>query len=80
MGLAWFNEVIAGENRATLLSFNTTMSTLGGVIGLPMQGKLVDTFGTGTAWQIAGVISMAQVLCFLAVRPRVDLAAQPAGS
>jgi MFS transporter, DHA3 family, tetracycline resistance protein len=67
--LAWFNEMIEAENRATLLSFGTTMATLGGMVGLPLQGKLVDAFGTGTAWQIAGVVAMFQVLCYLAVKP-----------
>jgi MFS transporter, DHA3 family, tetracycline resistance protein len=67
--LAWFNEMIDGENRATLLSFGTTIQTLGGMVGLPLQGKLVDAFGTGTAWQIAGVVAMFQVLCYLVVRP-----------
>ncbi|MHB8381594.1 MAG: MFS transporter [Candidatus Binataceae bacterium] len=67
MGFAWYNEVIAGENRATLLSFGSTMSTLGGIIGLPVQGKLVDAFGTGIAWQIAGLVSMTQVLCYVAL-------------
>jgi MFS family permease len=71
---AWFNEMIQGENRATLLSFGTTMATLGGMVGLPLQGKLVDAFGTGTAWQIAGVVAMFQVLCYLAVRTGVEQA------
>jgi MFS family permease len=71
MGFAWYNEVIEGENRATLLSFGTTMSTFGGIIGLPAQGKLVDAFGTGITWQIAGLVSMTRVLCYLALgRPR----------
>src|SRR5579862_5708405 len=47
MGFAWFNEAIAGENRATLLSFGTTMSTVGGIVGLPLQGSLVDRLGAG---------------------------------
>ncbi|MGH7779546.1 MAG: hypothetical protein ACREQR_06950 [Candidatus Binataceae bacterium] len=67
MGFAWYNEVIEGDNRATLLSFGTTMSTLGGIIGLPVQGKLVDAFGTGATWQIAGLVSMTQVLCYVAL-------------
>lgn len=67
MGFAWYNEVIEGDNRATLLSFGSTMSTLGGIIGLPVQGKLVDAFGTGIAWQIAGLVSMTQVLCYVAL-------------
>ncbi|SRR5579885_1303 len=70
IGFAWFNEVIQGENRATLLSFSTTMSTLGGIIGLPAQGRLVDAFGISAAWQIAALVSMTQVFCYLALRPR----------
>ena len=80
MAFAWFNEMIQGGNRATLLSLATTMSTLGGIIGLPIQGILVDEFGTRAAWQLAPAISMTRVLCYLAVRTREDLAAQPAGS
>jgi hypothetical protein len=38
------------------------MATLEGMVGLPLQGKLVDAFGTGTAWQIAGVAAMFKVL------------------
>lgn len=68
MGFAWYNEVIEGENRATLLSFGSTMSTFGGIIGLPVQGKLVDALGTGITWQIAGLVSMTQVLCYIALR------------
>jgi len=68
MGFAWFNEAIAGENRATLLSFGT-MSTVGGIVGLPLQGSLVDRLGAGLTWQIVGLLSMAQAFCYLALRP-----------
>jgi MFS family permease len=68
MAFSWYNEVIEGENRATLLSFGSTMSTFGGIIGLPAQGKLVDAFGTGVTWQIAGLVSMTRVLCYVALR------------
>lgn len=73
---AWFNEMIHAENRTTLLSFGTTMATLGGVVGLPLQGKLVDAFGTGTAWQIAGVVAMFRVFCYLAVTRAPSLSPQ----
>ena len=71
MYTAWYNESIEGENRATLLSFGSTMATLGGTLGQPLQGKLVDVLGTAITWQLAGLVSMTQALCYLALgRPR----------
>jgi MFS family permease len=67
MAFAWYNEMIAGENRATLLSFGTTMSTLGGIIGLPVQGKMVDAFGTAATWRFAGALSMTSIACYVAL-------------
>jgi MFS family permease len=67
MAFAWFNEMIGGENRATLLSFGTTMSTLGAIIGLPVQGKMVDAFGTAATWQFAGAISLTSIGCYVAL-------------
>jgi MFS family permease len=67
MAFAWYNEMIAGENRATLLSFGTTMSTLGAIIGLPVQGKMVDEFGTAVTWRFAGALSMTSVACYVAL-------------
>jgi hypothetical protein len=67
MAFAWYNEMIEGENRATLLSFGTTMSTLGAIIGLPVQGKMVDAFGTATTWRFAGALSMTSIGCYLAL-------------
>jgi MFS family permease len=79
IGFAWFNEIIRGENRATLLSFGTTLSTLGSIVGLPAQGRLVDTFGTALTWQIAGLVSMTRVLCYVALaNPRRELREKPA--
>jgi MFS family permease len=79
IGFAWFNEIIQGENRATLLSFGTTLSTFGSIVGLPAQGELVDRFGTGVTWQIAGLVSMTQVLCYVALgHPRRELQEKPA--
>lgn len=67
MYAAWYNESIEGENRATLLSFGSTMATLGGTVGQPVQGKLVDVLGVGVTWQLAGLVSMAQVPCYIAL-------------
>ena len=70
MLMGWYNELIEGENRATLLSFQTTLMTFGGAIGQPVQGKMVDTLGTAVTWQLAGAVSMTQALCYLALRDR----------
>ena len=66
MLLGWFNEMIEG-NRATLLSFQTSAMTLGGAVGQPIQGKMVDLFGTAITWQFAGLISLTQTACFIAL-------------
>jgi len=76
MYAAWYNESIEGENRATLLSFGSTMATLGGTVGQPVQGKLVDVLGVGVTWQLAGLVSMTQALCYFALgRPHPARAA-----
>jgi MFS family permease len=66
MLVSWYNELIAGENRATLLSFQTTLMTLGGAIGQPVQGMMVDALGTAVTWQFAGALSTTQAVCYLA--------------
>jgi MFS family permease len=71
MLISWYNELIEGENRATLLSFQTTLMTAGGAIGQPVQGRMVDAIGIPVTWQIAGALSMTQALCYIAAgRPR----------
>ncbi|HEY6420861.1 MAG TPA: MFS transporter [Candidatus Binataceae bacterium] len=67
---SWFNEQIDGDHRATLLSFQTTFATFGASAGLPVQGRLVDSYGVGVAWQAAGVLAMLQVPCYLALRKK----------
>jgi MFS family permease len=67
---SWFNEEIDAEDRATLLSFQTTFSTLGGAIGLLLSGWIADLYGIGTAWETSGLIMAAIAPCYLALRPR----------
>ena len=50
----WFNESIGAGERATLLSFNSTFSTIGGSIGLLLGGAVADYGGFGAAWILAG--------------------------
>lgn len=67
---SWFNEEIDAEDRATLLSFQTTFSTLGGAIGLLLSGWIADLYGIGTAWEASALIMAAIAPCYLALRPR----------
>ena len=60
----WFNESIGAGERATLLSFNSTFSTIGGSIGLLLGGAVADYGGFGAAWILAGLISLTAAACF----------------
>jgi predicted MFS family arabinose efflux permease len=64
----WFNESIGAGERATLLSFNSTFSTIGGSIGLLLGGAVADYGGFGAAWMLAGLISLTAVACFYPLR------------
>jgi MFS family permease len=55
---SWFNEQIQSSNRATMLSFNSTLSTMGGSIGLLSLGRVADNVGIPIAWQISAAVSM----------------------
>ena len=41
---SWFNEHVEADDRATLLSFNSTFSTMGGSLGLLAAGRVADAF------------------------------------
>jgi MFS family permease len=65
---SWFNEQLEAGERATLLSFNTTFATLGGSIGLLAAGVIADRAGIQATWQFCGILLLAVVPCYLAVR------------
>lgn len=67
---SWFNEEIEAEDRATLLSFQTTFGTLGGAIGLLISGGIADLYGIGAAWEFSGLILAVAAPCYLALRAR----------
>jgi MFS family permease len=81
LSASWFNEQVQADNRATLLSFQSTFATLGGAIGLLVNGRIADTAGLPSAWALAGLISVVAVPCYWAMRPPLPqpkLASQPA--
>lgn len=65
---SWINEEIEAHERATLLSFRSTFETLGGSLGLLAAGLIADRAGIPAAWRFAGILSIAAIPCYLALR------------
>jgi MFS family permease len=74
---SWINEEINADQRATLLSFRSTFETFGGSLGLLVTGVVADRSGIPRAWQLAGLISIAALPCYLALRRPVLPAVAP---
>jgi len=67
----WLNEQISGDERATLLSFNSTFATAGGSVGLLVNGAIADARGIATAWQFSAILSLVALPFYWALRSRV---------
>ena len=65
---SWFNEHIKSEDRATLLSFSSTFSTMGGSLGLLAAGRVADAFGIPAAWEMCALILFAAAPCYWVIR------------
>jgi MFS family permease len=65
---SWFNEQLEADERATLLSFNSTFATLGGSLGLIGGGLIADQAGIQATWQFCGLVSLAVIPCYLSLR------------
>ncbi len=74
---SWFNEQIASDDRATLLSFNSTFATLGAATGLLSVGAYADVAGIPATWKICAVIFLAAMPCYWLIRPRALASAAP---
>jgi MFS family permease len=64
----WFNEQIDSEERATLLSFSSTFSTMGGSLGLLLGGRVADAYGIPAAWKLGALILLVAAPCYWAIR------------
>lgn len=71
MTQAWFNEQIETGERATLLSFSSTFSTLFGSLNLLAGGFIADRAGIQVTWQVCGVIALCALPCYLLLRARL---------
>jgi MFS family permease len=66
---AFINGLIPSRQRATILSFDSLMSSTGGVVAQPILGRAADVWNYPTSYVISGVIS-AFALPFLALARR----------
>jgi MFS family permease len=70
---AFINGLIPSEQRATVLSFDSLMGSVGGAVAQPALGRSADVFGYGASYVIsAGVMGLAIPFVFLARRERAS--------
>jgi predicted MFS family arabinose efflux permease len=66
---AFINGVIPSQQRATVLSFDSLMGSVGGAIAQPALGRTADAFGYGASYLVAaGVQAVAIPFVILARR------------
>jgi len=80
---AYLNGMIPSQQRATILSFDSLMSSTGGVVAQPALGRAADLWGYPVSYLLAAAIS-ALALPFVLLSRRSEAAAAsdsvPAGS
>jgi MFS family permease len=68
---AFINGVIPSEQRATVLSFDSLMGSVGGAVAQPVLGRTADVMGYGASYLVAaGVQTLALPFLWLARRER----------
>jgi MFS family permease len=53
---AFINGIIPSEQRATVLSFDNLMGSVGGAIAQPAFGRVADVYGYGPSYMVSGVV------------------------
>lgn len=71
---AYINEVIPSQQRATVLSFHSLMSSAGGVVSQPALARVADVYTIGVGYIVAGCLYLVQFPFVSRVR-RMDLPA-----
>jgi MFS family permease len=70
---AYINGIIPTQQRATVLSFDSLMSSAGGVVAQPALGRVADLGGYAQAYVVSGAIQLMAVP-FLALARRENAA------
>ncbi len=65
---AYINGIIPTGQRATVLSFDSLMSSAGGVVAQPALGRVADLFGYSRAYVVSGLLQLAAVPFLLLAR------------
>ena len=66
---AFLNGIIASEQRATVLSFDSLMGSVGGAVAQPVLGRVADVSGYAASYLVSGAISaLALPFIFMARR------------
>jgi MFS family permease len=70
---AYLNKCIGSEGRATILSFDNTLGSTGGVVIQPILGKSADVWSFGVSFVIGGLLQLlALPFVWLARRERSE--------
>ena len=67
----YLNGLIPSRQRATILSFDSMLSSSGGVVAQPVLGRAADVWGYGTSYVLSAGIS-AFALPFILLSRRQD--------
>jgi len=73
---AFINGVIPSEQRATVLSFDSFMGSIGGAVAQPSLGRVSDVYGYGPAYVVAGAVQ-AFAIPFVILARRQRAASDP---
>ena len=65
---AYLNGMIPSQQRATILSFDSLMSSSGGVVAQPLLGKSADVWGYPTSYVISAGITACALPFFIRTR------------
>jgi MFS family permease len=65
---AYLNSLIPSEQRATVLSFDSMVSSSGGVVFQPILGRVADMFGYATSYVVSAGIACISLPFLLAAR------------
>lgn len=65
---SYLNKFVPGEQRATILSFNSMMGKLGAGLGLVILGWIANNYSIQTSWLISGLLLLLLIPIYLRIK------------